>query len=104
MEYSGNPLYRCRNCKNPLALIDDLLSKNFIGKSGKAYMFQHAMNIVLGPKYDKQLITGRFSIADVFCSKCGEELGWKYVQSYDLKNRYKEGKFILEELKMFQEY
>ncbi|KAG4172723.1 hypothetical protein ERO13_A11G015500v2 [Gossypium hirsutum] len=73
-------------------------------KSGKAYMFQHAMNIVLGPKYDKQLITGRFSIADVFCSKCGEELGWKYVQSYDLKNRYKEGKFILEELKMFQEY
>ncbi|KAE8694281.1 Protein yippee-like [Hibiscus syriacus] len=56
MESSANPLYRCSNCRNPLALVEDLLSKNFIAKSGKAYMFQHAMNVVLGPKYDKQLI------------------------------------------------
>ncbi|KAK8687442.1 hypothetical protein V6N13_086257 [Hibiscus sabdariffa] len=73
-------------------------------KSGKAYMFQHAMNVVLGPKYDKQLITGGYTIAGIFCSKCGEELGWKYVQAYDMKNRFKEGKFILEEIKMFQKY
>ncbi|KAE8699828.1 Protein yippee-like [Hibiscus syriacus] len=104
MESSANPLYRCSSCRNPLALVQDLLSTNYIAKSGKAYMFQHAMNVVLGPKYDKQLMTGRFSIADIFCSKCGEELGWKYVEAYDIKNRFKEGKFILEEIKMFQQY
>ncbi|XVE58320.1 hypothetical protein DITRI_Ditri04bG0160800 [Diplodiscus trichospermus] len=104
MEFGGNPLYSCRNCRSPLALVDDLLSKNFIAKSGKAYLFQHAMNIVLGPKKDKQLMTGVFSIANIYCSKCGEELGWKYVQAYDLKNRFKEGKFVLEKLKMVQEY
>ncbi|KAE8727002.1 Protein yippee-like [Hibiscus syriacus] len=104
MESGGNPLYRCSNCRNPLALVEDLLSKNFIAKSGKAYMFRHAMNVVLGPKYDTQMITGRYTVADVFCSKCNERLGWKYVQSYDMKNRYKEGTFILEELKMFQQY
>lgn len=67
-------------------------------------MFSHAMNIVLGPKQDKQMITGLYSLANIFCSKCSEELGWKYVQAYDFKNRFKEGKFVLEKLKMVEEY
>ncbi|XP_039062487.1 protein yippee-like At4g27740 [Hibiscus syriacus] len=101
MESAGNPLYSCSNCRNPLALVEDLISKNFLATSGKAYMFQHVMNVALGPKYDAQMLTGRHSIADIFCNKCGEKLGWKYVQAYDQENRYKEGNFILEELKMF---
>ncbi|KAK6250786.1 Yippee/Mis18/Cereblon - like 3 [Theobroma cacao] len=104
MESGGLAFYSCRNCRNPLALGDDLVSKNYIAKSGKAYMFLHAMNIVLGPKQDRQLITGLYTTADIYCSKCGEELGWKYVQAYDLQNRFKEGKFILEKLKMVEEH
>ena len=50
------------------------------------------------------MLTGLFSIADIHCSNCGEELGWKYVQAYDMKNRFKEGKFVLEKLKMVEEY
>ncbi|EOY23625.1 hypothetical protein QUC31_008348 [Theobroma cacao] len=102
MEFGG--LYSCRNCLNPLALGDDLVSKNFKAKSGQAYMFIHAMNVVLGPKYDKQLLTGLHTIADIHCSKCGEAVGWKYVQAFDLKQRYKEGKFVLETLKMIEQY
>ncbi|KAK8503866.1 hypothetical protein V6N12_019037 [Hibiscus sabdariffa] len=67
-------------------------------------MFRHAMNVVLGPKYETQMITGRFTVAGVFCSKCGEELGWKYIQAHNMKNTWKEGKFVLEELKMLQPY
>ncbi|KAK6275328.1 hypothetical protein POUND7_005037 [Theobroma cacao] len=104
MESGGLAFYSCRNCRNPLALGDDLVSKNYIAKSGKAYMFLHAMNIVLGPKQDRLLITGLYTTADIYCSKCGEELGWKYVQAYDLQNRFKEGKFILEKLKMVEEH
>ncbi|XVF60644.1 hypothetical protein PTKIN_Ptkin08bG0064700 [Pterospermum kingtungense] len=67
-------------------------------------MFNHAMNIVLGPKQDRQMLTGLYTLADIFCNRCGEELGWKYVQAYDLENRFKEGKFVLEKLKMVEDY
>lgn len=62
------------------------------------------MNIVMGEKEEKQLITGLFTIANISCSKCREVLGWKYVQAYEAKERYKEGKFIIERAKIVKEY
>ncbi|PON72015.1 Yippee/Mis18-like [Parasponia andersonii] len=103
-EFRGQPLYNCRNCRNPIALRDDLISKKFKGKSGPAYLFSHAMNITLGPKRDKQLITGVFTIADIYCRGCGEELGWKYITAHDATQRYKEGKFIIEISKIAKLY
>lgn len=73
-------------------------------KSGQAYLFNHAMNIVLGSNEEKQLMTGKFSIADVYCSNCKETLGWKYIKAYEQKQMYKEGKFILEKMKILKEY
>ncbi|XP_050238643.1 protein yippee-like At4g27745 [Mercurialis annua] len=103
MESGDDPFYSCINCKNPLAFFSDLLSTSYKAKSGQAYLFSHAMNVVLGRKEDKQMLTGLFTIAQINCSKCGEPLGWKYVTAYDKKQRYKEGNFILEKLKIFQE-
>ncbi|WCJ32469.1 Yippee family putative zinc-binding protein [Euphorbia peplus] len=98
------PLYTCQNCRTPLALQTDLLSKGYKAKSGQAYLFSHVMNVVLGRKEEKQMMTGKYSIAGINCSKCGEELGWKYVAAFDPKQRYKEGHFVLEKLKIhFQE-
>ncbi|KAL2542295.1 Protein yippee-like [Abeliophyllum distichum] len=102
--FTGHPLYSCRKCRNPVALGDDLLSKSFKAKSGAAYMFSHAMNIVVGAKEDRELITGHFTIANIFCSKCGEEMGWTYVRAYDLRQKYKEGNYILEKAKIMKEY
>ncbi|KAM3319756.1 protein yippee-like [Capsicum chacoense] len=101
---NGHPLFSCRICQNPIALRDDLLSKRFLGKSGKAYLFRHAMNVVVGKKEDRQLMTGYFSVADIFCSKCGQELGWKYVKAYDPAQKYKEGRFIIETAKIHKQY
>ena len=67
-------------------------------------MFHHAMNIVVGEKEEKQLITGLFTIANISCSNCGEVMGWKYVQAYEPRERYKEGKFIIERAKIVKEY
>ncbi|EXC21404.1 hypothetical protein L484_011846 [Morus notabilis] len=103
-DFRGQPLYNCRNCKNPIALRDDLVSKKFWAKSGPAYLFSHAMNVVVGQKKDKELITGVFSIADIYCSNCGEVLGWKYVRAYDATQTYKEGKFIIEIAKVAKLY
>ncbi|KAH0975753.1 hypothetical protein GBA52_017652 [Prunus armeniaca] len=35
---------------------------------------------------------------------CGEVLGWKYVRAYDISQKYKEGKFIIERAKIAKEY
>ncbi|CAI0452541.1 unnamed protein product [Linum tenue] len=100
----GHPLFSCRNCRTPLAFHADLLSKKFKAKSGQAYMFSHVMNAVLGQKEEKQLMTGVFTIASIYCSRCGEGLGWKYVLAHDMKQKYKEGNFILEKSKLAKEY
>lgn len=40
------------------------------------------VNITLGPKEDRILITGLHTVADVYCSCCQSILGWKYVSSF----------------------
>ncbi|KAK9199571.1 hypothetical protein WN944_014763 [Citrus x changshan-huyou] len=78
--------------------------KHLVAQTGQAYMFSNAMNVVLGRKEDKQMITGIYTIAKIYCSNCGQELGWHYLRAYDLKQKWKEGNFILEKFKMLKEY
>ncbi|ESR52491.1 hypothetical protein CICLE_v10022980mg [Citrus x clementina] len=72
-------------------------------RNGRAFLFSHAMNIVVGPKEDRQLMTGLHTVADVFCSDCRVVLGWKYERAYEETQKYKEGKFILEKSKIAKE-
>ncbi|KAL8127771.1 protein yippee-like At4g27740 [Apium graveolens] len=104
MEPYSHPLYSCRKCRTPVALAEDLLSKSFVAKSGKAFMFSQAMNVMLGKSYDKPLITGNFTIADVYCNTCGEELGWKYIKVHEKTQMYKVGRIIIEKAKIVKEY
>lgn len=67
-------------------------------------MFRHAMNIVVGAKEDRQLMTGMYTIAHIFCSRCGQEMGWTYVTAFDAQQKYKEGKYIVEKAKILKEY
>lgn len=67
-------------------------------------MFSHAMNIILGQKEDRQLLTGYFAVADVYCSNCSSSLGWKYIRAYDAREKYKEGSFVIEKAKILKEY
>ncbi|KAI5657607.1 hypothetical protein M9H77_26401 [Catharanthus roseus] len=99
---TSHPFYSCRYCRSPIAMRDDLLSKSFWAKSGKAYLFANAMNIVMGQKEDRQLITGNFAVANIYCGGCGEELGWKYIRAYKEREKYKEGKFIIEKAKILK--
>ncbi|CAM8884115.1 unnamed protein product [Rhodiola kirilowii] len=99
----GPRLYSCCNCGNNVALHDDIISKSFQGKHGRAFLFSHAMNISTGPKEDRQLMTGLHTVADVFCSDCNETLGWKYERAYEESQKYKEGKIILEKSKIVKD-
>ncbi|XAR71607.1 hypothetical protein NMG60_11017964 [Bertholletia excelsa] len=103
-EFTGNATYCCRNCRNQIVFGEDLLSKSFKAQSGPAYMFAQAMNVALGPKEDKELMTGLYAICEVYCRNCGEVVGWKYLRSYDPRQRYKEGRFVIEKAKILKEY
>ncbi|OAY62125.1 hypothetical protein MANES_01G243400v8 [Manihot esculenta] len=99
----GPRLYSCYRCRNIVSCHDDIISKSFQSSSGRAFLFSHTMNIILGHKMDRRLITGLHTIANIYCSDCGELLGWKYERAYDDLQKYKEGKFALEKFKIVNE-
>ncbi|EEF39017.1 protein yippee-like At4g27745 [Ricinus communis] len=99
----GARLYSCYRCRNLVSRHDDIISKGFQASNGRAFLFSHAMNIILGRKEDRQLITGLHTVADIYCSDCGELLGWKYERAYEESQKYKEGKFVIEKFKIVKE-
>jgi len=38
------------------------------------------VNVTLGPKEERLLITGLHSVADIHCTSCNTVIGWKYVR------------------------
>ena len=61
------------------------------------------MNVVVGAKEVRQLMTGLHTVADIYCNDYREVLGWKYERAYEETQKYKEGKFILEKSKIIKE-
>ncbi|XP_042481620.1 protein yippee-like At5g53940 isoform X2 [Macadamia integrifolia] len=89
-------VYKCKFCRSHLALADDLVSKAFHCRRGKAYLFNTAVNIIIGAKEERMMLYGMHTVADVFCCCCGQIVGWKYEVAHDKNEKYKEGKFVLE--------
>jgi hypothetical protein len=48
-------------------------------------------------------MTGLHTVVDVACSQCHEGLGWRYEKAYEQSQKYKEGKFVLEKVKVMRE-
>ncbi|EMS22605.1 hypothetical protein NBRC10512_000719 [Rhodotorula toruloides] len=102
------PAYACGTCSLEVALQDELVSRSFQGTSGPAYLFRTAVNVDIGTKTSKQLLSGKHVISPIHCSGCSTELGWKYIRSGqfvspDSSQKYKEGKCILEKSKIYKD-
>ncbi|CAK7203424.1 protein yippee-like moh1 [Sporothrix eucalyptigena] len=89
-------IYGCRMCKAHLANHDDIISRNFRGQHGKAYLFNTVVNVDAGNAAERNMTTGRHVVRDISCRGCGDTVGWKYDKAYESSEKYKEGKFILE--------
>ncbi|XP_009344959.1 putative yippee-like protein Os10g0369500 [Pyrus x bretschneideri] len=100
---SGPRIFRCRCCKVDFASHDDIVSKDFQGRHGRAYLFRNVVNIALGPIEERQLTSGLHTVNDIHCSSCLQILGWKYEKAYEPSEKYKEGMFILEKERMLKE-
>ncbi|ONK59792.1 uncharacterized protein A4U43_C08F10740 [Asparagus officinalis] len=99
----GPKVFKCSCCKVDSASHDAIISKDFNGRFGRAYLFNSAVNISLGPTEDRHLLTGLHTVNDIYCSCCQQILGWRYEKAYDESQKYKEGKFILEKARMLKE-
>jgi len=89
-------VYSCASCRTHVSTHEQLISKSFHGRHGRAFLFTTATNVMLGPKEERVLMTGLHSVCDIFCSACTSRLGWKYVEAFESSQKYKEGKFIVE--------
>ncbi|KAK4804069.1 hypothetical protein SAY86_003886 [Trapa natans] len=92
--------YSCKFCNTHLALFDDIMSKSFHCRYGRAYLFDNVINITSAEKEDRMMITGMHTVSDIFCVGCGSIVGWKYEAAHEKSQKYKEGKFILERFKV----
>ncbi|XP_030511918.1 protein yippee-like At5g53940 [Rhodamnia argentea] len=88
--------YRCKYCKTHLALAEDLISRAFHCRRGKAYLFKKAVNVTVGTLEERLMLSGLHTVGDIFCCCCGQIVGWKYEAATENSQKYKEGKFVLE--------
>uniref|UniRef100_M1DIR4 NTGP4 n=1 Tax=Solanum tuberosum TaxID=4113 RepID=M1DIR4_SOLTU len=95
--------YSCYKCRRHVSFHDDIISTNFQSKKGKAFLFAHVRNVVVGTNEEKRLTTGLHTIADIYCVDCNEVLGWKYEKAVEPSQKYKEGKFVLELCKIVKD-
>ncbi|EOA90190.1 protein yippee-like moh1 [Exserohilum turcicum] len=93
---NSSRIYGCKNCKTHLSNHDDILSRNFRGQHGKAYLFDSVVNVTESDPNERNMTTGRHIVRDIHCRQCKETVGWKYDKAYEASEKYKEGKFILE--------
>ncbi|CAA0834409.1 Yippee family putative zinc-binding protein [Striga hermonthica] len=93
-------IYSCKHCGTHLARSDDIVSKSFHCRHGKAYLFSNVVNVTLGEKEERLMMTGSHIVADIFCVRCGSIVGWKYEVAHEDSQKYKEGKSVLERFKI----
>ncbi len=72
------------------------MQQNFRGQHGKAYLFNSVVNVDAGHAAERNMTTGRHVVRDITCRRCGDTVGWKYDKAYEVSEKYKEGKYILE--------
>lgn len=87
----------CKQCSCHLCLSNLIISDSFTGGSGQAYLVDKLINFTLDEKVEEsQMKTGRYLIRKVRCHQCNTILGWTYKKSFDYRESYKEGKFVIE--------
>lgn len=87
----------CDECLAHLCLSNLVLSDQFWGLSGDAYLVDKLINILCDSKdLETRMQTGVYLINKIRCLQCDAKLGWHYKKSYKYSEYYKEGKYVIE--------
>eukprot|EP00299_Pterocystis_sp_00344_P013576 c6667_g1_i1.p1 GENE.c6667_g1_i1~~c6667_g1_i1.p1 ORF type:complete len:112 (+),score=21.23 c6667_g1_i1:46-336(+) len=85
----GSKVYMCKSCDAHLADFEDIISPNFQGKHGRAYLFKKVVNVSVGVPEQRIMMTGLHTVADISCKICQNVVGWKYEAAFDESQQYK---------------
>lgn len=88
--------YACSNCRTHLSSSQEIMSRDYRGKTGDAYLMSKLVNIEEGFHETRIMMTGEYLVCDINCSWCHQLIGWKYLKSDTLSQKYKEGRYIME--------
>jgi len=95
-------MYHCCNCRSPILCSRDIVSSNYHGGSGPAFLANRVYNVAMErAAYVATFMTGGYTVRDVCCAGCRITLGKKYCEARDPANRFKIGKFLLEQTLVF---
>ncbi|KAL2895279.1 hypothetical protein RDABS01_011188 [Bienertia sinuspersici] len=83
--------------------VDGRIGGSHDGRNGRAFLFSHGMNVEVGPKEDRHLMTILYIVIDIYCADCRLVLGWKYLRAYESSQKYNEGKFIFKKSKIVKQ-
>ncbi|CAN1748623.1 Protein yippee-like [Linum perenne] len=72
-------IYSCKHCKTNLALSEDIVSKISLLLHLVVFALFYRVNVSTGEKEERLMMTGKHTVADIFCVGCGSIVGWKYV-------------------------
>ncbi|XP_010688131.2 protein yippee-like At3g08990 [Beta vulgaris subsp. vulgaris] len=98
---SQDDYYTCKYCGTPLGLPADIISKSLHCRHGTAYLFKNIVNITVEENVPPVVIIGTGvlggmqKVEEIFCVRCGSDVGWKYEDADELSQRYKQAKFML---------
>ncbi|KAI8321535.1 yippee-domain-containing protein [Martensiomyces pterosporus] len=94
-------IYACLGCSAHIARAGDIISRTFQGRLGRAYLTEAVVNEMLGDNEDRLLMTGMHTVCNLHCRNCGTVIGWKYIRAHDKSQQYKEGRYVLEQSRIF---
>lgn len=122
----AHTLFSCSTCHSHLVSQKDIISRAFQGRVntspivdmfnntiftyipipvqlGPAFLVKRVVNIFQSKEEERMLMTGIHTVADISCDICKSKIGWIYIKSPEKTQKYKEGKFIIEKLKVIKE-
>lgn len=89
-------IYKCKNCDTHLALTSKIISREFRGTTGTAYLFDNCINVFRHSPERRELATGMHTVGNITCICCNKYLGWYYYDAENPSQEYKIDKYILE--------
>lgn len=95
-------MYHCYKCRSPILRGRDIVSSNYHGAQGPAFLVNRLYNAAVEHvSYSAAFMTGGYTVSNVLCVGCRHMLGKKYMDARDPVNRFKVGKYLLEQTMVF---
>jgi hypothetical protein len=73
-----------------------LISASFHGNGGPAILIGRVINVCEKEVVSRQMNTGIHRVSDIACVGCDALLGWKYVDTDEIEQKYKIDKYLLD--------